>query len=255
MNKTLFPHYLTAIRNFNGDATSSALKMSSDGALSAYYAPFDYVNPGARVVLVGITAGRTQAVNALAEAKRQLEQGAALEQALIRAKQTGAFSGPMRSNLTAMLDRIGLATWLRVASCDALFGDAAKLLQTTSVLPFPTFVNGENYNGAPDLINTPMLRAMMVDHFLPIIKALPDAVILPLGPVPSKALAWLVSQGKISATRILRGMPHPSSANGERIQYFLGRKEASRLSAKTDPTKLDAARESLAVAVAALPRA
>ena len=37
-------------------------------------------------------------------------------------------------------------------------------------------------------------------------------------------------------------MPHPSGANAERISYFLGRKPRERLSAKTDPHKLDGAR-------------
>lgn len=40
----------------------------------------------------------------------------------------------------------------------------------------------------------------------------------------------------------------------ERIDYILGRKSRSSLSIKTDPEKLDAARESLQVKIAALRR-
>lgn len=40
-------------------------------------------------------------------------------------------------------------------------------------------------------------------------------------------------------------IPHPSGANAERIAYLLGQKPRDRLSAKTDPTRLDAARASL----------
>ena len=40
-------------------------------------------------------------------------------------------------------------------------------------------------------------------------------------------------------------IPHPSGANAERIAYFLGQKPRDRLSAKTDPTRIDAARASL----------
>ena len=252
MTTSLFTRYSAAIRNFTGDASSPELEIASDGALSVYYAPFEYVNPTARLVLVGITPGRTQAVNALTEAKLQLEHGANPEQALKRAKQTGAFSGAMRPNLTAMLDHIGLAKWLRVPSCEALFGDASKLLQTASVLPFPVFVNSENYNGTPDIVGTSFLRSLMVEYFAPSIKALPDAVFLPLGPVVAKAMAWLVSQGHLSASHVLSGLPHPSGANAERIQYFLGRKEVSKLSAKTDPAKLDEARTKLIAAIAML---
>lgn len=252
MNTNLFSQYVDAIRNFDGNAISPALHMASEGALSVYYAPFDWVNTTAKVVLVGITPGRTQAVNALSESKRHLAQGATLEQALMRGKQTGAFSGAMRPNLTAMLDRIGLASWLKIDSCEALFGASSQLLQTTSVLPFPVFVNGENYKGAPDIVRTPLLRDMLVEHFLPLVNALPDTVLLPLGPVPAKAIKWLVAQGHLRAGRVLAGLPHPSGANVERIQYFLGQKHTSRLSVKTDPTKLDSARHTLIAAVSAL---
>jgi hypothetical protein len=47
-------------------------------------------------------------------------------------------------------------------------------------------------------------------------------------------------------------LTHPSGANGERIAYFLGRKDRGELSAKTDASKLDAARAQLRATVAAL---
>ena len=52
---------------------------------------------------------------------------------------------------------------------------------------------------------------------------------------------WL----KIASCQVLAGLPHPSGANAERIQYFLGRKDASRLSEKTNASLLDAARAAL----------
>lgn len=252
MNTSLFTRYAAAIRSFNGDASAPDLELATDGPLSVYYAPFDYVNPNARVVLVGITPGRTQAFNALIEAKRQLELGASADVALQRGKQTGAFSGAMRPNLTAMLDHIGLAKWLGIASCAALFGNSSNLLQSTSALPFPVFFSGENYNGTPDIVSTPLLRSLLLEHFAPLAQSLPEAVFLPLGPVPAKAMAWLVAQGQVSNSRVLGGLPHPSGANAERIKYFLGLKQAEELSAKTDPKKLDAARLALMTAVAEL---
>ena len=39
--------------------------------------------------------------------------------------------------------------------------------------------------------------------------------------------SWLVYQGLMPAAQMLSGLPHPSGANSERIQYFLGRKDAS----------------------------
>lgn len=129
---------------------------------------------------------------------------------------------------------------------------APHLLQTASVLPFPVFLNGDNYNGAPDLVRTPLLRQFMLAHFLPMLSELPDAVLIPLGPVPTKALSWLVREGHVSGRRVLEGLPHPSGANGERIAYFLGRKKRDELSSKTDASKLDAARAQLIATVATL---
>ncbi len=248
----VFTRYEAAVRAFSGDPCSPNLLLAQEGSLSVYYAPFEWLNHQAKVVLVGITPGKTQATNALAEAKRCLSTGAATHEVLRLAKQTGAFSGAMRPNLIALMDCVGLPRVLGVRSCSELFGNAPQLLQTASVLQFPVFFNGENYNGAPDIIRTPLLRELILAHFVPVLRELPDAVLIPLGPVPTKALSWLVHEGHVSRRRVLEGLPHPSGANGERIAYFLGRKSRSDLSPKTDASKLDAARAQLLAAVAAL---
>lgn len=248
----LFPRYESAVRSYSGDPCSPNLLLAQEGPLSAYYAPIEWRNLQAKVILVGITPGKTQANNALAEARRQLSAGAATQEVLRHAKQTGAFSGTMRPNLVALMDCIGLPRVLGIRSCADLFGTASHLLQSASVLPFPVFLNGENYNGTPDITRTPLLRELMLAHFLPMVRELPHAVLIPLGPVPAKALAWLVQQGHVSGHRVLEGLPHPSGANGERIAYFLGRKNRNELSAKTDAAKLDAARTQLISAVAGL---
>ena len=251
-NSPLFPKYEAAVRAFTGDPCSANLLLAQEGLLSVYYAPFEWVNKQAKVVLVGITPGKTQATNALAEASRGLSTGAATDEVLRLAKQTGAFSGAMRPNLVALMDCVGLPRVLGLRTCAELFGTAPQLLQTASVLPFPVFLNGDNYNGAPDLVRTPLLRQLMLDHFLPTLSELPDAVLIPLGPVPTKALSWLVREGHVSGRRVLEGLPHPSGANGERVAYFLGRKNRDELSSKTDASKLDAARVQLIAAVATL---
>lgn len=103
------------------------LRLVHEGTLEVCYVPFDYVNKDARVVIAGITPGRTQLINAIREARRQLDAGAELDQVLRAAKQTGAFSGTMRPNLVALLDFIGIQRWLGITSCDELFGSAAHL--------------------------------------------------------------------------------------------------------------------------------
>jgi hypothetical protein len=253
MNTSLFEKFSAAIRP--GAAPDDArLQLGASGPLAVYYAPFEAVNLRAKLVLVGITPGRVQATNALAEARRQLEAGASAEAAIRTAKQVGAFSGPMRTNLVEMLDHIGLAKWLKIASCAELFESRSDLLQTASVLQFPVFVDGENYSSSPDPIRTPLLRSMVLDHFAQLGSLLPDAVFVPLGPVPTKVMQWLADEGRFTSEQVLAGLPHPSGANGERIQYFLGRKDASRLSAKTNASLLDAARTALLSQVSQLAR-
>lgn len=252
MSTQTFTQYVAAVRDFTGNPLDPNLLMSRDGSLSVYYAPFEWVNPRARVVLVGITPGRIQAANALAEAKHALLEGDAHEDILRRAKATGAFSGPMRPNLIALMDCIGLNTWLGLTSCVELFNGAVDLLQTASILQFPVFQNGENYNGTPDPIKHPFLRTFVEEHFGQMCGQLPEAVFVPLGPVPAKALAWLSAKGVLSPDKVLDGLPHPSGANAERIAYFLGKKARNQLSSKTSPDKLDASRERLTNAIAAL---
>ena len=80
-----------------------------------------------------------------------------------------------------------------------------------------------------------------------------DAVFVPLGSKVSAGLKHLATRGLIKADRILDGLPHPSGANAERISYFVGTKPAERLSAKTNPVTIDAARVMLCDKVAKLP--
>lgn len=154
--QTLFPQYAEAISNLRIDSIKdvqsipSSLKMEKDGNLSIFYIPFDYVNPLARIVLVGITPGFTQLINAMREAQNQLKSGADHMVALHAAKRMGAFSGSMRPNLVAMLDCLGINDWLGINTSDNLFGSANHLVHTTSVLRHPVFVDGENYNGTPN---------------------------------------------------------------------------------------------------------
>jgi hypothetical protein len=213
MVNTLFPQHANAIRNFSGDVQSRDLLLAAEGPLAVYYAPFDWVNTQARVVLVGITPGHTQALNALNEAKRQLLSGATEAEALRRAKQCGAFSGELRTSLVAMLNHIGLQNWLGVPSCDPLFGSAYHLIQTTSVLPYPVFRDGENYSSSPPIMSTPRLRRYVLESFVPLTQMLPDAVFVPLGSAPTKVLAALVKDGLLNQARVLTGLPHPSREN------------------------------------------
>jgi hypothetical protein len=72
------------------------------------YFPVGHVNVDARVVIVGLTPGRTQMRNALKEAHRCLRAGCSEVDTLAAVKVFASFSGSMRPNLIAMLDSIGV---------------------------------------------------------------------------------------------------------------------------------------------------
>lgn len=251
MPTELFDQYASIIYGLKeGDlkdvkSLPSALQMDGDGDLVAYYAPFDYINTQAKIVLVGMTPGFTQARNALIEAQRRLKAGESHSAALMAAKQVGAFSGSLRPNLVAMLDYLKLNQWLGLSTCDELFVNASHLVQTTSVLRFPVFINDANYNGTPNMTKHPMLQKMLREYFAQEVKMLPNAIYVPLGPTVSEAMTWLASKGLIDVSHTLDGIPHPSGANAERIAYFLGKKQRSELSSKTNPDKIDQAKAEL----------
>ena len=229
------------------------LLLSQAGELTVCYAPFDYIQRSARLVIVGITPGAQQARKALVEARRQLIAGSDHETALRAAKVFASFSGPMRANLIAMLDHVGLNRWLGVASTAEVWNARTDLVHFTSALRYPVYLKGENYSGSPSMTATPLLRELLLRCLGEEVQALPHAVWVPLGPKATEGIVWLVQQRLLSPKRVLMGLPRPSGANAERIAYFLGRKERALLSAKTAPENIEAARARLAEQIAALP--
>lgn len=229
-----------------------ALTLHREGNLTVAWAPFDHAPPNAHLVIVGITPGRQQAENALSAFQKAIAQGASSAEASRSAKLTGAFSGPMRENLVAMGDYIGLPRLLGVRSVADVFEPRRELVHLTSALRHPVFLDGQNYTGTPDMLRTPSLRRVVETHLAEEVRMLPRALWLPLGPKPTAALAHLAGLGILDPDRILDGLPHPSGANAERVAYFLGRKARAALSAKTRPEPIDEARERLTARIARL---
>lgn len=251
MQKHLFSTYapiindLTASEIRSDDIVRQRLQMAVSGDFQVCYTPFDHINQRAKVVLVGLTPGMTQLRNGVLTLKQQLQLKAEPLSALHAAKRAGAFSGTIRSNLVALLDAIHLNRRLGLKSCADLFEQRADLVHTTSVLRNAVFYRGANYSGQPRLVRQPFLRKQVLEHFVPDVALTPDALFVPLGDSVSEALMWLVEKGVLKRGQILDGLPHPSGANNERIAYFLGRKSIQALSSRTDPRKLDEARQEL----------
>lgn len=220
--------------------------LERNGETSIYYAPFDYVNTKAKIVICGITPGFQQAVLSINEAKEQLIAGASIDQAKKRAKEVASFGGAMRKNLTDMLDCIGVHKKLRIDSCSTLFSENSHLVHYTSALRYPVFVKGENYSGSPNMISNKFLKTILEKYLIDEVKMLSsECLYVPLGPAVTEVFSFLVNTGTINASQVLEGLPHPSGANAERISYFLGRKKKEDLSIKTNSQKLDEAKEYL----------
>lgn len=223
-----------------------ALAYKRDGPLEVMYSPFDHIARHAKLVIVGITPGRVQAVNALVAARTQLKSGRSAEEALRAAKLTASFSGAgTRNNLVRMMDEIGLNRHFGIRSTDELFTAKGEQVHFTSTLRYPVFVNGENYNGTPDMLRTPLLREMIETYLAEEARVLRDAVWLPLGPKPAMGLQHLAKLGLLKPEQILNGMPHPSGANAERIAAFLDTKPVHQLSTKTNASQIATAKAAL----------
>src|SRR5580765_7468404 len=117
--------------------------LHQQGPLQIYYAPFDYLNDRARLVVVGITPGWTQMEIAYRCARRALLNDLPFEEVNKHAKQQARFAGQMRRNLIDMLDGLGLPAVLNIDSSAVLFADSSDLLHTTSAVRYPAFVRGE----------------------------------------------------------------------------------------------------------------
>jgi hypothetical protein len=247
MRNNQFLQYQNQITYYsNGEPFTPSLLMKQEGEVEYYYSPFEYVNTAARIVLVGMSPGATQANNSNIAAREALASGHGIDEVLRIAKETGSFSGALRNNLVAMLDHIGVSKKIGIESASSLFADNAALLHSTSVFRFPTLLKGKPISSAKAGLKRPILKDMIDNYLADECSMLSKGTLyIPLGQGVGEVLHYLAEKGVISASQILTGLPHPSGANAERISYFLGRKERRNLSAKTNPDKLDAAKQDL----------
>lgn len=241
------------VSNATDPLDAPELLLDAEGPIKVIYAPFDHIETRAKLVIVGITPGLTQAVNALKAAL--ISRNAGTEARLMAAKLTASFSGgAIRNNLVAMLDAIGIARHFNVHSTSEMFRTGSTAVHFTSALRYPVFVDGKNYNGTPDMLATPILRRQIDTHLSEEARALSNAIWLPLGPKADAAVSYLATQGVLDRGRILSGMPHPSGANAERVAVFLGRKRPEEASRRTNPAPLIAAFSRLKTQIAEIER-
>jgi len=255
METTLFVQFAPLLRDMTESQLSKEilhprrlrLEAATVGSrrIEVAYFPNGPVTPDARIAIVGLTPGRQQMRNAWIEARRCLRAGLSEADTLASVEAVASFSGPMRANLVAMLDMIGVNRLLGLQSSASLWGADAGLAYFTSALRYPVFVDGANYSGMPSPFTTPLLHDQLMSGFARQATALQRAIFVPLGPLVSRAVELVAEEFDLDRTRVLSGLPHPSGANAERIAFFLGRKPEHALSTKVRPEPLIAARAEL----------
>ena len=247
MDNNQLEKYIGALCNYESNRPfDSQLELQTEGNLEVFFSPFEYVNEQAEIVLVGISPGATQANNANVCARNLIRNGETLEAVSKAAKATGSFSGALRNNLVSLLDHVLINQRLGIRSCDLLFGEYSHLLHSTSVFRYPTLLNGKPISSAKKALKSHLLKDMIDTCLAKECRQLPDsAFYVPMGQGVDEVLLYLCDNGVLRREQVLIGLPHPSGANAERISYFLGKKERERLSDKTNPDKIDAAKYNL----------
>lgn len=198
--------------------------------MEIYYAPHnEYINQRARIFIIGITPGFQQMNMAMATARKELELNENIKVIQYKCKVSGRFSGSLRKNIISMLNEIELNKILDINSCDELFSNKDYLLHTVSLIPYSVFVNKQNYTGhTPKLLKNEFLMQYVYDNFVNELQSIKDhkkLLLIPLGKAVEEVLCKLQSDGVIDSKQILRGFPHPSGANVNRISQLQQNKD------------------------------
>ena len=204
------------------------LLIATDQRMSMYYAPFDWANTRARVILLGITPGWTQMELAYRGARAAIDAGMNASDICREAKLHGAFAGSMRGNLLRMLDEIDLPKALGIETASELFAGARHLLHTASAIRYPVFVGTRNYTGNPLPEKSPLLMRFARETLAPELESVSAALIVPLGKSVEGVLRVLTTEGCLRPDRWLSGFPHPSGANGHRVRIFMENRSSLR---------------------------
>ena len=191
--------------------TSNKFLVKKEGNIKVYYAPFDYVNSKAKIMIVGITPGLQQMLQSF----QVINEGKSLKEV----KNLSSFKGSMRTSLIKYLDELEVNKKLKIKSCESLFNKNSKYLHTTSLVKYPVFDQGKNYSGA-NILKKKILIEFIEKNFLKELKTLKKAIIIPLGNTVSSTIEYLNNKYDLKLACFLKGFPHPSGANARKNIQF-----------------------------------
>jgi len=188
--------------------------------IEIYYAPFDYINSKAKIVIVGITPGLQQ----MLQSYEVINRGKSLKEV----KDLSSFKGSMRTGLIKYLDELKINDILKIKSCESLFNKDSKYLHTTSLVKYPVFDKGKNYSGT-SILKKKILLDFIEKNFLEELKTLKKSIIIPLGNTVSSTIEYLNNKYKLKLSCFLKGFPHPSGANARKNIQFKENKRNMKL--------------------------
>jgi len=195
--------------------------VKKDGNIEIYYAPFEYINPKAKIIIVGITPGLQQ----MTQSFQAIKDGKSLKEV----KDLSSFKGSMRTTLIKYMNELKINKILKIKSCESLFNLDSKYLHTTSLVKYPVFDKGKNYSGA-NILKKKILLEFIEENFLKELKILQNSIIIPLGNTVSSTIDYLNTEYQLNLRCFLKGFPHPSGLNVRKnIQFKDNKKEMLRL--------------------------
>ena len=201
--------------------TNNKFLIDKEANIKIYYAPFDYVNPKAKIMIVGITPGLQQMLQSF----QVINDGKSLKEV----KDLSSFKGSMRTTLIKYLDELKINKKLKIKSCKSLFDKNSKYLHTTSLVKYPVFDKGKNYAGA-NILKKKILLEFIEKNFLQELKTLKKAIIIPLGNTVSSTIEYLNNKYDLKLRCFLKGFPHPSGANARKnIQFKENKSSMTKL--------------------------
>ena len=202
------------------NVVSKDFLVNKDGNIEIYYAPFDYINSKAKIVIVGITPGLQQ----MTQSFQVIKDGKSLKEV----KDLSSFKGSMRTTLIKYMDELKINKILKIKSCESLFNLDSKYLHTTSLVKYPVFDKGRNYSGA-NILKKKILLDFIEKNFLEELKTLKKSIIVPLGNTVSSTIEYLNSKYNLKLECFLKGFPHPSGANARKNIQFKENKRNMKL--------------------------
>lgn len=179
---------------------------------------FDYVNPDAEVVIVGITPGNSQV-------KGEREGMSPKE-----IKRTYAFKGGIRKNIVKMLDYIGVNTMLGIKSCASFWREDFGRVELTSLLKDATYVVEKGgramFKDTEDIAKSKLLTEKFEMGFVKDCAQYTKAkLFVACGQGVYDKLLKLKDRGIITAPVV--AIAHPSGNNSMRVLYYLGQLDSS----------------------------